>query len=688
MYNLGYLLHDRSRDEAFTWYHKSAQRGYAPAMHCLGLLMQEDDRSVEAERWFRLAARERFSESMRALARKTSAPSPTRQRTGGARRRRRTAPALHPSRWSASNRPGGGHRSQSRALLRVGRRPGTSSCPTPTRTASSSSSSARRCARGRSAWVHLEGIAPSAEWMAEIEDAIVHAQAYVFVVSPDSAASAVCLDEAEIAAHHLLRAIEIAPAGGAPEGYPDGGPDWGDDAWTAYRYLDAERGRLRGRLHTRGAVSCIAIHPDAAEAVIGSLTGSVELWNLEAYERITILDGVASAVTAVAMSPAGEVVAAGADGSVLVWGADRPQAARSLFRSSGNPVTAIAFGPDDRQAFGLRDGQVILRAADGRELRRSRLHGGSVTSLSFDGTGRILTGSGRPAAGKWLGEGTALLWDPASDAQRTLLLGTVAGAPVAVAASPDAAAVLRSLAGGAVDLIRGSERERQLLAHPETVRAVAFSPGSAMAITGCEDGAIRTWDGEWQRDRCVRRSSRPDHVPGAERGRHDPAQRLTRRDCRGVGPGSPARTTRDRPRGLRDRFLGGRERRRRSPRRRHPPPRPERAVRRPWAPRRGHVAGDEPGRHDRARRRRERRHRRVGRQRREGDRARRRTRGLDLGSGVQPGRRAGGKCVRGRHRTGLGDLDLDGARPPRRPRRRRLRRRVHPRRTPPRQLRT
>ncbi len=490
--------------------------------------------------------------------------------------------------------------------------------------------------RRRTAWVDWKGIPPSAEWMAEIENAILSAQAYVFVVSPRSASSPTCVEEAGIAsrhnkkvipvvaeevdpmqlppvvaarqwidaqpihdfaavvdtlvstidtdlewvrthtrllqqavrwsadsertsllegreledaeawldaagvhetqptpeqlafiaasrwsaalaqarghyersfelsragrrqaaAAHLLRAVELAPPGGAPDEYPasEGSPRWAEDAWTAYRYLDAERGRLRGRLHSPAPVSCVAVDAAAGLAVVGCMTGSVELWELAECAKVRSLSGVEGAATAVGLSPAREIVAAGADGSLFAWAVDGG-APRSLFRSAGNPVTAMAFAPDGRQAFGLRDGQlVLLDAADG-ELQRSRRHSGSITSVSFDAaTGTVTTASGRPAAGEWLGEGTASAWNPADGSERVLLFGTIEDSPIAVALSSDAGAALRSLAGGAVELFSGSPQERRLLAHPETVRAVAFSPGSETAFTGCDDGTVRTWD--------------------------------------------------------------------------------------------------------------------------------------------------------------------------------------------------
>ena len=63
-------------------------------------------------------------------------------------------------------------------------------------------------AAGREVWVDWEGIPTSAKWMDEVRAAIDAADAFVFVVSPDSAASPVCRDEAE---HALEVGKRIVP---------------------------------------------------------------------------------------------------------------------------------------------------------------------------------------------------------------------------------------------------------------------------------------------------------------------------------------------------------------------------------------------------------------------------------------------------------------------------------------------
>jgi hypothetical protein len=62
---------------------------------------------------------------------------------------------------------------------------------------------------GVEAWVDWEGIPPSADWMAEISGAIEGADAFIFVISPDSLASKVCGDELELGLKYNKRLIPV-----------------------------------------------------------------------------------------------------------------------------------------------------------------------------------------------------------------------------------------------------------------------------------------------------------------------------------------------------------------------------------------------------------------------------------------------------------------------------------------------
>ena len=63
--------------------------------------------------------------------------------------------------------------------------------------------------RGRSTWVDWEGIPPTAEWLGEVYDAIDSSEAFLFIISPDSVASSVCLKELQHAVDQNKRLIPL-----------------------------------------------------------------------------------------------------------------------------------------------------------------------------------------------------------------------------------------------------------------------------------------------------------------------------------------------------------------------------------------------------------------------------------------------------------------------------------------------
>lgn len=63
--------------------------------------------------------------------------------------------------------------------------------------------------RGRDAWVDWEGILPTEEWMQKIRSAIDSAQAFVFIISPDSINSVICTQEIDHAVAHNKRLLPI-----------------------------------------------------------------------------------------------------------------------------------------------------------------------------------------------------------------------------------------------------------------------------------------------------------------------------------------------------------------------------------------------------------------------------------------------------------------------------------------------
>ena len=93
-------------------------------------------------------------------------------------------------------------------------------------------------ARGLKAWVDLEDIPPSAEWMAEIRAAIEASDGYLVVVSPSLAGSEVCAEELELARQAGKRIVPVMVRPTDPGSVPA--------TLAALNWIDATDGALDG----------------------------------------------------------------------------------------------------------------------------------------------------------------------------------------------------------------------------------------------------------------------------------------------------------------------------------------------------------------------------------------------------------------------------------------------------------
>jgi TIR domain len=92
--------------------------------------------------------------------------------------------------------------------------------------------------KGKRAWVDLEDIPPSAEWMAEIRSAIDAADGYLVAISPDVARSKVCSAELEHARLAGKRIVPVLVRPTDPESVPQ--------TLAALNWVDATDGSLEG----------------------------------------------------------------------------------------------------------------------------------------------------------------------------------------------------------------------------------------------------------------------------------------------------------------------------------------------------------------------------------------------------------------------------------------------------------
>ena len=204
----------------------------------------------------------------------------------------------------------------------------------------------------------------------------------------------------------------------------------------------------------------------AGELAVTGDSGHVQLWDVNGVLRpIRALRGLRSinkqpeAVTTVAFSPDGQLVAAGdinhtpgytpyRFGSVAVW----DTSGRRLWITTNRGwITTVVFSPDGTSLAAVReDGTVLVYEARTGSLER-RLRTEGATGLTFE-TAAFAPDGQTLATGSWAG--IVQLWNPATGAQ--------IGHPSVVAASP--------------------------------VASIAFAPaGDTFATTGSSDGLAKLW---------------------------------------------------------------------------------------------------------------------------------------------------------------------------------------------------
>ncbi len=134
--------------------------------------------------------------------------------------------------------------------------------------------------RGKRAWVDLEEIPPSAEWMAEIRSAIESADGYLVVVSPALAGSKVCAEELEHARSAGKRIVPVQVRPTDPSSVPP--------TLAALNWIDATGDELTPTLDR--IVRALETDLDHTRAHTRLLVRASE-WDHRAQDRSLLLRG-------------------------------------------------------------------------------------------------------------------------------------------------------------------------------------------------------------------------------------------------------------------------------------------------------------------------------------------------------------------------------------------------------------
>jgi WD40 repeat protein len=238
------------------------------------------------------------------------------------------------------------------------------------------------------------------------------------------------------------------------------------------------------------SVNALAFAPDGKTLVAGSTSG-LYLWDVPAQKTVRHVRALGQA-DFLAFSPDGKTIAAGGSGTdaIHLWD---PVTGKERHRLAGgdDAVTAVAFSRDGKlvASAGVRGRIHVWDSATGRQRRRlgtDRLLW--VRSLAFSADGKILAAGGS--------EESVLLWDVATGKELPPLSGHQ-GCIDSIAFSPDG----KRLASGSWDqtvrvwAVATGEERCCLRGHVGKVRIVAFHPdGRTLASVGdSRDQTIRLW---------------------------------------------------------------------------------------------------------------------------------------------------------------------------------------------------
>jgi len=224
------------------------------------------------------------------------------------------------------------------------------------------------------------------------------------------------------------------------------------------------------------------------------------------YERreLRVLPKHPVAVSSVAFSPDGKLIATGADDNLIrIWRVGDGTLVRTIGGDEGlegdRPrINSIGFSPDGRLIVSGSAGSkaALWDVSSGDEVAELSGHGGGVTSVSFSRDGKHVLTASR--------DRVAIVWDATGSSSEPWVAATTIvpqlGAVTAAAFDPTGNRVLLGFENGEAGIWRadGGERLIALEKHGSAVSSVAYSNDGNRLLTASYDKTLKVFDGTGQ----------------------------------------------------------------------------------------------------------------------------------------------------------------------------------------------
>jgi WD40 repeat protein len=245
----------------------------------------------------------------------------------------------------------------------------------------------------------------------------------------------------------------------------------------------------------QGKITALALSPDGELIASGSTDKTIKLWSLDGELLYTwpgksfrFLQGHQDRITALRFSPSSEIlVSSSADGTIKQWDLNSGNLFSSL-PGHGWGVTAIALSPEEPLlTSGSDDGLIQLWDLETEALITNLVQlTEPITALVIDSAGDTV----------WSSSGKSICqWDLATDRMLTALKGHAEGV-TAIALRSDNCTLI---SGGNDKLLKiwnlnTGQQQKVIAAHRERIHAIAIHPDDPIFASASEDTTIKLWD--------------------------------------------------------------------------------------------------------------------------------------------------------------------------------------------------